>query len=137
MDVKQIIAEVESKTQGSRPRTQNNPRPKTDPLVAKDRNARGQGHNVQVFSKKRLSLNLPRGLWRVLQDEEKKGHDLGPFFTNQKIVLSSTANRAFSRTCGLGGQGLGLQNVFLRTVSRTPPLKNSNDIRDKINIFFA
>ena len=59
-----------------------------------------QGHNVltQVFSKKKVFLNLPRGLWSVFQDEEKKGHDLGPFFTNQKIVLSSTANRAFSRT---------------------------------------
>ena len=54
---------------------------------------------ASFFKKKRSSYNLPLGLWRVLQDEEKKGHDLGPFFTNQKIVLSSTANRAFSRTC--------------------------------------
>ena len=66
-----------------------------------------QGHNVltQVFSKKKVFLKLPRGLWCVFQDEEKKGHDFGPFFTNQKIVLSSTANRAFSRACRLGGQG--------------------------------
>ena len=32
-----------------------------------------QGHNVRVFSKKKkVFKNLPRGLWRVLQDEEKK-----------------------------------------------------------------
>ena len=42
------MAEVESRTQGSRPRTQKNSRPRTalprtDSLEAKDRNARGQG----------------------------------------------------------------------------------------------
>ena len=57
-------AEVESRTQGSRPRprTQKNPRPRprtafprTDPLEAKDRNARGQEPRTQpqVFSKKK------------------------------------------------------------------------------------
>ena len=68
--------------------------------------AKNQGHKVltQVFSKKKVFLDLPRDLWRVLQNEEKKGYDLGPFFTNQKIVLSSTANRAFSRTARLGDQ---------------------------------
>ena len=60
--------EVESRTQGSRPRptTQKNPKPRprtafprtafprTDPLEAKDKNARGQGPRTQpqVFSKK-------------------------------------------------------------------------------------
>ena len=103
-----------------------------------------QEHNVltQVFSKKKVFLNLPRGLWSVFQDEEKRGHDLGPFFTNQKIVLSSTASWAFLRTCRLGGQGLyyrgqRLQDVFSRTWSRTPSLKNSNAIQDKINIVFV
>ena len=61
-------------------------------------------------------------------------------------MLFSTANRAFLRTCRLGGQGQGLyyreqdqllQNVFSRTLSRTPTLNNSNVIQDKINIFFA
>ena len=109
---------MEWKTQGSRPRliTQNNPRPRTDPLEAKDCNARGQdqGHNAEVFSKKKkVFINLLRSLWRVLLDEEKKtDHNLGPFFTNQKIVLSLTANRAFSRTCKLGRQSQGLQNMF-------------------------
>ena len=132
-------------TQGSRPRTQNNPRPRTDPLEAKDRNARGQGLRTQrasVFQKKSLLKFTARSLARSPRRRKKKGHDLGLFFTNHKIVLFSTANRAFSSNCRLGGQGQGLyyrgqglQNVFLRTVSRTPPLKNSNDIRDKINIF--
>ena len=53
---------VESRTQSSRPRPQKNPRPRTalprtDPLEAKDRNARGQGQGprkqTQVFSKKK------------------------------------------------------------------------------------
>ena len=56
--------EVESRTQGSRPRprTQKNPRsrtafPRTNPFVAKNRNARGQGQGLRtqalVFSKKK------------------------------------------------------------------------------------
>ena len=61
-----LVAEVESRTQGSRPRpkTQKNPRPRqrprtafprTDTLEAKDRNARGQGPRTQAqaFSKKK------------------------------------------------------------------------------------
>ena len=59
-------SEVESMTQGSRPRprTQKNPRPRprtaflsTDPLEAKDKNARGQGQvprtQPQVYSPKK------------------------------------------------------------------------------------
>ena len=75
----------------------------------------------KVFTQKKIT-NFPRhsGFIRevsgMLQDEEKKGHDLCLFSTNQKIALSSAENRAFSRTCTLRGQGL--QNVF----SRTPPL---------------
>ena len=34
--------------------------------------AKDQGHNAQMFSKKKVFINLPRGFWRVLQDEEKK-----------------------------------------------------------------
>ena len=56
-----FLAEVESRTQGSRPRTQKNPRPRTafprtDTLEAKDRNARGQGPRTQaqVLSKKKV-----------------------------------------------------------------------------------
>ena len=49
------ISEVESRTQGSRPRpkTQKNPKPRTafprtDPLEAKDRNVRGQGPRTRA-----------------------------------------------------------------------------------------
>ena len=89
-------AEVESRTQGSKPRPSHkkNPRqktdfPRTDRLEAKDRNAWGQDqeHKAQVFSKKRSSrkkietffreisgvlhtikvfINFLRGLWRGL-----------------------------------------------------------------------
>ena len=58
-----LLSEVESRTQGSRPRTEKkNPRPRprtalprTDPLEAKDRNARGQGqgHKRKCFPKKK------------------------------------------------------------------------------------
>ena len=55
-----------------------------------------------------------------------KGHDLGSFLTNQKIVglLSSAEVRALSSTWRLRGQGQGLQNVSsrLRTFLRTPRL---------------
>ena len=47
-----IIAEVESRTQCSRPR----PRtafPRTEPLEAKDSNARGQGHRRKCSPKKK------------------------------------------------------------------------------------
>ena len=58
------IPEVESRTQGSRPRTQKNPRPRprtafprTDTLEAKDRNARGQGHKRKCSPKKKKGLH--------------------------------------------------------------------------------
>ena len=38
---------------------------------------------------------------------------------------------------GLYYRSRGLQNVFSRTWSRTPPLKKSNASQDKINIVFA
>ena len=72
MKMPRYLTEVESRTQGSmpRPRTQKNPRPRprtafprTDPLEAKDRNARGQGPRKQarVFSKKKGLQNFFSG----------------------------------------------------------------------------
>ena len=119
---------VESRTQGSRPRTQKNPRTRTDfartdPLEAKVTNVRGQGPRIQrasVSQKKKIFEYFPRNfkssqkskqkkrsllIYRevsgVLQDQEKNGDNLGPFSTNQKIVLSSAEDRAFLRTCKL------------------------------------
>ena len=91
------LAEVESRTQGSRPkpRTQKNPRPntalpRTDPLEAQDRNARGQGQRprtqAQVFFKKnKFFKNILQAISksetkssksffrRSLKEENKKG----------------------------------------------------------------
>ena len=80
-------------------------------LEAKDRNARGQGRETRtqrasVFQKKVFLKFTARSL--AHSPRPKKGHDRVPFSTNQKIVLSSTENRAFLRTCRLGGQGQGL-----------------------------
>ena len=146
---------MESRTQCSRPRarsrTQKNPRPRADfprtgPLEAKNK------HTTCKFSKKKgLYKFTARSLARS-PGRRKKGHDLGPFFTNQKIVLSWTKERAFSKNCrlrsqdqGLDLRGLGkeLQNEFSRkfsrprTFSKTPGLNNSNAIQDKMKTFFA
>ena len=67
------LTQVESRTQGSRPRTQKNPRPRTDflrtdTLKAKDRNAQDQGPRTQAFSKrKKKSAKI------YLDDLHKKG----------------------------------------------------------------
>ena len=60
-----------------------------------------------------------RGLFKVfavfaqkkkgLETKKKKGHDLGPFLTYQKLVLTSAEDTAFLRTFRLRGQGQGLQ----------------------------
>ena len=77
---------VESRTQGSRPRTQKNlrlrPRTallRTDPLEAMDRNARGQGQGpttqAQVFSKKKLFKNF----FQAISKREKQNRSLQIF----------------------------------------------------------
>ena len=54
-------------------------------IRTKDRNTRGhdkdQGHNAQVFLKKRSS-KIIREASGVLQDENKNSHDFGQFSTN-------------------------------------------------------
>ena len=79
------------------------------------------------FSKKKKKIfaqKIANFLWNFRR--RKKGHDLDPFLTNQKIVLSSAEDRTFSRTWRLRGQVVlrvhGLQNVSSRTSSVTPPL---------------
>ena len=52
-----------------------------------------------VLQKKRSSRRKSQ-FFREISDEEKKDHDLGPFLTNQTIVLSSAEDRDFR---GLGG----------------------------------
>ena len=64
---------MESRTQGSRPRTQKNPGsrprtalPRTDHLEAKNRNARGQGHRRKCSPEK-------KGLQKFFQAISKRG----------------------------------------------------------------
>ena len=116
------LVEVQSRTQGSRPRTQKNPRPRTDfrkQTLSRPRTgmletkARYQTHNRQVFfiikkgfaqinrkfsrkfrrSQKKGFLKLTRGLWHFSKAKNKNGYDLGPSLTNQKIVLSSSRGK--------------------------------------------
>ena len=92
-----LMAEVESRTQGSRPRPRQghkkNPRPRprpktalprTDPLEANDRNARGQGQGprtqAQVFSKKKSLQKIFSG------DLKKKSKSLQKFFFRRSPV---------------------------------------------------
>ena len=95
--------------------------------LSEGRPFRGQGKesswlrprtNAQVFSQKKVFSQI----FREISGEERKGHDHGPFSTNQKIVLSSTEDRAFSRTCKLRGQGFQHMSSKLKTSSRTPSL---------------
>ena len=126
--------------------------PWIEPLEAKDRNAQGQGPRTQRASflkKKGLRTKIahfPQNFRRFPQTNKyikkegfraenrkffvkfqtkKKYHDLGPFLTNQKIVLSSAKDRAFLRTWRLQGQRLDLRGQgqgFQYVSSRTPPL---------------
>ena len=104
MNVKEIIEEVGSKTQGSRPRTQNNPRPRTNPLEAKDRNAPSQGPSTQrarVFQKKGSPQIYREVSGAFFKTMKKKVMTLAHFLQNQKTVLSSTANKHFRGLVGL------------------------------------
>ena len=96
------IAEVESRTQGSRPRTQKNPRPRprtafprTDTLEAKDRKARGQGQgHKRKCSPKKKSLHK-----NFSGDLQKNFSSAPQNFNNSKIsaVLEPRTGQ-FSRT---------------------------------------
>ena len=100
-----FYSEVDSRTQGSRPRTQKNLRPRprtaflrTDTLEAKDRNARGQSQGPRtqehvLYKKKRSSQKFFK---RSPQKNvfQKIFQALHKILTNQKIVLSSSRGQA-------------------------------------------
>ena len=105
MKVKEnILAEVEPKTQSSRPRprTQKQSEAKDRPSRANDRNARGQGHDAKVFKKKGLHKFTARSLARSPRRRKKKVMTLAHFLQIKKYCCP---DRAFLRTCRLG-QGL-------------------------------
>ena len=95
--------------------------------MAKDRNARGQGHELrtqfletahflsefkrsQKKKRKRLSRKKPRSPNIFL-----------PFYQIKQKYCSRAEDRAFSRACRLLGQGLGLRGQGLQNVSSTTP----------------
>ena len=89
---------------------------------AKDQEHKG----ASVLQKKRSSRKKTQ-TFRKISGKKIKGHGFSPFLATKKIVLSSTEDRAFSRTYRLRGlgQGLYLRGRELQDVSsRTPPLRN-------------
>ena len=107
------LAEVESRTQGSRQRPRTQKRSEAKDRPSEDGPSRGEGHNALVFSKKKVIAqkkksevfreyqtyfqkkvikNFPRDLWLAPTRRKKNGLDLGPFLTNQKMVLSRTGH---------------------------------------------
>ena len=87
------LSEVESRTQGSRPRTQKNPRlrprtalSRTDLLECKDRNARGQGQDhKRKCSPKKSSEKIFR---RSPEKNVFQKLALHKLLTTQKVLLS-------------------------------------------------
>ena len=83
-----LVSEVESRTQGSRPRTQKKSEAKVKDSLSEDRHSRGQGQEcsrprtqAQVLSKKKK---------RSSQKFQKIFRALHKILTIQKIVLSSS-----------------------------------------------
>ena len=119
--MKNYLAEVESRTQGSRPRLRTQKKseakaPRTDTLGAKDRNARGQGQGPrtqgQVLFKKKKKKSSSQKFFRRSPIKKKKSSQkffrrspqknvfqkifqpLHKIFTIQNIVLSSSRGQA-------------------------------------------
>ena len=124
---------MESRKQGSRPRTQKKSEAKAKDSLSEDRHSRGQGQEcsrprtqAQVLSKNKRSSQ--KFFKRSPQKNvfQKIFQALRKILTIQKIVLSSSRGQANFR--GLDLRGQGLQNLFSRmssrsrTSSRTPPL---------------
>ena len=116
-----LLAKVELRTQGSRPRTQKKMRtrprvalPRTDFLEAKHRNAQGQGHRRKCSQKKKSSKNFLKRLQikknvfkNFFQLISKRGKQkkssrifcevflaVSYILTIQKIVLSSSQGQS-------------------------------------------
>ena len=132
------LSEMESRTQGSRLRTQKKSEAKAMDSPSKDRHSRGQGQecsrprtkdtNASVLQKKffknfsqaisKKKNRLQKNFFRrsPKKRSRKKFSPIFKILTIQKIVLSSSRGQAIFE--GLRLRGQGLQNVS----SRTPPL---------------
>ena len=82
--------------------------------------AKDQGHNEQVFSDKKKVFTQIIANFSSNFRRKRKGNDLGPFFTNQKIVLFLAVDRAFSRTYRQGWQHRTFRIYLLRTSHLEP-----------------
>ena len=109
--ISMFLAEVKSRTQGSRPRprTQKNQRPRPDPLEAGDQRA-SVFQKKKVFAQKHSKFSrkfrsspkkIKKGFHKVStrslacsKTKNKYGHDLGQFSTYQKIVPFSSRGLA-------------------------------------------
>ena len=96
-------AEVESRTQGSRPRprTQKNPRPrrrtafpKTDTLEAKDRIARGQGQGPRTQAQVRSSKKKKRSSQKFFKKKRKGLHKNFPSDLHEKTFSKEFFKRS-------------------------------------------
>ena len=134
--------ELESRTQGSRPRprTQKNPRPRTalprtDPLEAKYRNARGLGPRTQaqVFSKKKGPQKF---FWGDLQ---KNFSGVLQWQTSSKIFfqaiykISTIQKKVLSSSRGQGNfRGLGASRPRPRTWPSRPKPRTSKCVLEDV-----
>ena len=126
MNTFDYISGVESRTQDSRPRIQKNLRPRTafprtDPLEAKDRNARGQRHRRTCSPKKSLQSFFSGDL------KKRSSKIFLKILTIKKKILSSSRGQGNFR--GLDLRGQGLQNVSSRTL---PPLIMSKRMMSRL-----
>ena len=130
---------MESRTQGSRPRTQKKSEAKAKDSLSEDRHSRGQGQECSRPGTKDTKRKCsPKKKKRSSQKFFKRSplknvfqkifQALYKILTFQKIVLSSSPGQANFRgleasrprpRIDLRGQGQGLQNLSSRTSSRT------------------
>ena len=135
---------------------------RTDLLEAKDRNARSQGPRTQRESdlqpptkKKRSSLqkfvNFPKKLSvlrkkndfkKFLQAlsysprQNKTGHDLGPFSTSQKIVLSSSRKQDIFEDLKASSPRTWLARLRTSKCVLKNALEAKNFLRDYISVLY-
>ena len=108
-----FLPEVESRTQGSKPRTQKKKIRGRDQLttfrgqiLSRPRTGMLKDTTRKCSPRKKRSSRRKSQIFCEISVEEKNVHDLGPFLTNEQIVLSSAKDGVFSRTWRLRGQGL-------------------------------
>ena len=146
---------MESRTQGSRPRTQKKSEAKAKDSLSEDRHSRGQGQEcsrprTKDTSASALQKKKKRSSQKFFKRSPQKNvfqkifQALHKILTIQKMLLSSSRGQAYFRELRPRGQGLdfrgqgqGLQNLSSRTSlrprtsSRTPPLVIVDEIKTK------